>query len=303
MKKYILTAILLSGFAVTEAQQLQNSSFYDMQGILSNPSVAGVQQDENVKAVVGATYRTQWSGISGSPQTFTAFGSFNLPKNQIGIGAYAYNDKTGPTSRTGLEVALAKHINFKDGGIFSLGIETRFQQYAIDMNKLSEALGTNDPVMGAKDNRFKFDAGFGLSYTNKKWQVGASVSQLIQSKLDVYSGNLSRTEEARLYRHYYFHGLYNWNVDGFTTITPHFIVTYLPNAPTDVTAGIRVSHNNLLWWGVGYRSTQSVMLSAGLHIKKSLTLGYAYDVYKNPVGLFNGGNAAHEFILSYQFRK
>jgi type IX secretion system PorP/SprF family membrane protein len=197
---------------------------------------------------------------------------------------------------------VAKHIHLNSGGIFSLGIESRLQQYSIDRAKLMETLG-NDPALGTSDNRFKYDAGFGLSYTSKKFQVGASVSQLVQSKLDFYTGNMSVTEEARLYRHYYFHGKYVWNVDSNTSITPNLLVIYLPNAPTEVVGGIKVEHNKLLWWGLGYRSTQSWMLSAGLHIKEKITLGYSFDIYRNPVGYFNNGANAHEFMLRYNFMK
>jgi type IX secretion system PorP/SprF family membrane protein len=302
MKKYILIAGLLGSAAISTGQQLQTSSLFDMQGILHNASLAGVQQNPDIKSTAGISYRTQWSGISGSPQTLTAFGSFNLPKQKIGIGGYLYNDKTGPTSRTGIELSLAKHIVMNDGAVFSLGLESRFQQYSIDRAKLTETLGS-DPALGTSDSRFKYDAGFGISYTNKTLQFGASVSQLVQSKLDFYSGNMSRSEEARLYRHYYFHGRYNINVDNVTTISPNLMVIYLPNAPTEVLGGIRVEHHQLLWWGIGYRSTQSFMLSAGLHIKKQFTLGYSFDIYRNPVGYFNGGSNAHEFMLRYNILK
>lgn len=302
MKKYILIAALMGTAAVSFAQQLQTSSLTDLQGIFHNPSIAGVQQDADLKGVAGVAYRNQWSGISGSPQTITVFGSFALPKQKIGIGGYLFNDKTGPTSRTGLELSLAKHINLNNGGIFSIGIESRFQQYSIDRAKLTETLGA-DPALGTSDNRFKYDAGFGISYTTKKGQIGASVSQLVQSKLDFYSGNMSLSEEARLYRHYYFHGRYTFDVDGSTTITPNFMVIYLPNAPTEVLGGVRVEHNQLLYWGLGYRSNQSWMLSAGLHIKEKFTLGYSFDIYRNPVGYFNGGANAHEFMLRYNLKK
>jgi type IX secretion system PorP/SprF family membrane protein len=302
MKKYFLVAALLGSAAAGIAQQLQSSSMYDMQGILHNPSLAGIQQDETIKGIAGASYRNQWSGISGSPQTVTVFGSFELPEQKIGIGGYIYNDQTGPTSRTGIQLSLAKHIRFNDGGVFSIGLENRLQQYAIDRSKLTESIG-NDPVLGASDNRIKYDAGFGISYTNKKFQVGASVSQLVQSKLDFYSGSLSRNEEARLYRHYYFHARYNWDVDGVTTISPNALLIYLPNAPVEVLGGVRVEHNKLLWWGVGYRSGQSYILSAGVHIHKKLTLGYSYDTYRNPVSYFDNGNGAHEVLLRYNFLK
>jgi type IX secretion system PorP/SprF family membrane protein len=300
MKKYIFIAALLASAAITQAQQLQTSSFYEQQGILFNPSVAGVFQDPDTKGIAGVTYRNQWSGIAGSPQTFTAFGSFNIPTKKFGISAMAYSDETGPTSRVGLQLAFAKHIIFEDGGDFSIGIDTRLQQYMLDKVKLAESLGS-DPVLGGSDNSFSFDAGFGISYTNKAFQVGASVSQLVQSKLDFYSGNLSRSEEGRLYRHYYFHARYNWDIDGTTTISPNMMMVYLPNAPTEVTIGATATYNKLVWWGLGYRVNQSWMLQAGLIIKKKFTLGYSYDIYQNPVNYFAGGNSANEFLLKYNF--
>ncbi len=197
---------------------------------------------------------------------------------------------------------MAKHIRFNNDAVFSLGLEARLQQYSIDKGKLAETLG-NDPVLGASDNRFKFDAGFGLSYTSKTIQLGASVSQLVQSKLDFYSGSLARSEQARLYRHYYFHGRYNWDVDGSTTISPNVMGIYLPNAPLELMGAVRVEHNKTLWWGLGYRLHQSWMLSAGVHIKKKFTVGYSYDIYKAPISDFDGGHSAHEILLRYNFIK
>src|SRR5687768_4268033 len=259
MKKQILILLFLVCASAISAQQLQTSSLYDLQGAIHNPSLAGVQKG----GMVGVSYRTQWSSISGSPKTATVFGSFELPALKIGLGGYIYNDKTGPTSRTGFALAFAKHIPTNNDGIISLGIEARGQQYSIDRAKLGATLGA-DPAIAAGDNKFVFDAGFGISYTGKKLQLGASASQLVQSKLDFYNGNLTTSETSRLYRHYYFHGSYKWFPDVNTSITPNFLVIYLPNAPTEVQVGARVEHSELFWWGLGYRANQSFMLSAGL---------------------------------------
>jgi type IX secretion system PorP/SprF family membrane protein len=297
MKHKILTALFFAFVSITNAQQLQTSSMYDLQGIIHNPSVAGTQKYN----MIGVSYRSQWSGISGSPKTATIFGSFDMPKFGIGIGGSIYQDKTGPTSRTGISLSLAKHI-VGNNGTFSIGLENRLQQYALDKGKLSESLGA-DPVLGTSDNRFKYDAGFGISYTGKNLEVGASVSQLVQSKLNFYSGNLTRDEEARLYRHYYFNALYNWHVDGNTVITPNALFIYLPNAPLSYQLGARVEFNELFWFGGGYRSHQSFMLSAGVNISKKFTIGYAYDDYISPISHFDNGASAHEVLLRYNFVK
>ncbi len=297
MKSKILL-IVFSGLAlIAKAQQLQTSSMYDMQGFLHNPSTVGVQETN----LIGMSYKSQWSGISGAPKTATVFGSFALPQQKMGIGGYLYKDKTGLTSRTGVNLALAKHV-VGAKGTFSLGIETKLQQYAIDKSKLSETLG-NDPVIAGADNRFNYDAGFGLSYTTKLFQVGASVSQLVQSKLKFYSGNISRTEEAKLYRHYYMHGMYNWFVDGVTVISPNALFIYVPNAPSTFQFGARVEHNKSIWWGLGYRADQSFMLSAGFHIQKKITVGYAYDDYITPISRYDGGYSAHEIMVRFNLEK
>src|SRR5437870_10947958 len=104
MRKYFFTAIILGLTAQMNAQQLQTSSMYDLQGIFHNPSMAGIDG-----GTFGVSYRTQWSSISGAPKTMTAFGSFAIPSLNIGLGGYIYDDQTGPTSRTGISLAFAKH--------------------------------------------------------------------------------------------------------------------------------------------------------------------------------------------------
>ncbi|MES2774837.1 MAG: PorP/SprF family type IX secretion system membrane protein [Bacteroidota bacterium] len=297
MKQYlILTAASLITICSANAQQLQNSSLYDLQGVFHNPSMAGVEKNN----FVGFSYRTQWSGITGSPKTATVFGSFKLPQYKMGVSGYLYSDKTGPTSRTGLQLAVAKHIIFANNSNLSLGIEARVLQFAIDKAKLSQTLG-NDPVLGANSNNTKFDAGFGMSYTNEKFQLGASVSQLTQSKLDFYSGNLSRSESAKLYRHYYVHGKYLIDFDGTTTLTPNFLVTMMPNAPTEFQAGAKLEHNKLIWFGVGYRIHQGPMFSGGINLMNKFTLGYAFDIYNAPLSTMTNGSMAHEFLIKYSF--
>ena len=298
MKKNFLIILLLCVMTIGKAQQLQTSSLYDMQGLLHNPAMAGM----TMKGMVGVSYRNQWTGTSGNPQTATLFGSFALPEHKIGLGGYIYNDQTGPTSRTGIQLAFAKHIPLKNDATLSLGIEARGLQYAIDVEKLQGSLGT-DPVLGNGDNKFKFDAGFGIAYSDKNLQVGASVSQLIQSKLGFYTGNLSTGEEGRLYRHFYLHGGYKFKIDGATTITPNFLLTYLPNAPEEFQIGARVEHNELFWWGLGYRINQSFLLSAGVHVKKKFTIGYSFDIYNTPYSIYEKGSNSHEILLRYNMWK
>lgn len=294
-KSYIIIAAVIISFSAA-AQQIHLSSFYDMQGLLHNPAVVGTQQ----KNTVAATYRSQWSGINGGPKTATVYGSFNLEKMGAGVGGYIFNDVTGPTSRRGVAFDIAKHIKINDKAKFSLGIELKLQQYALDRSKFSSDF-ISDPVLANNTKKMKFDAGFGVAYIGDKLQIGASVSQLVQSKLQFYGGNLNRSQEARLYRHYYLFSNYKWQVDDATKIIPNILVTYLPNAPTEFQGGVIVEHNNIFWWGVGARLKQSYMLNAGVIVKDKFRIGYSFDAYQTPLSTFDNGFNAHEIGLKYEF--
>jgi type IX secretion system PorP/SprF family membrane protein len=298
MKKIIVSIFLIAAVSTVKAQQLMTASLYDLQGGIHNPAVAGATGH----GMVGVSYRSMWSGIDGSPTTALAFGSGYLAKSHIGVGGYLYSDVTGPTKRTGVQTSYAYHIPMKDGALFSVGLEARFQQFSIDKAMVQESLG-NDPVLAGAAAKFKGDAGLGVAYTGKKLQLGVSVSQLVQTKLDFYTGTLSTTESARLYRHYYLHGSYKWQVDDNTKIIPNLLVIYLPNAPTEVQGGIRVEHRDLFWWGVSLRARQSWMLSAGVKLQKKFTIGYCFDIYSTPLSVFDKGPNAHEILLKYDFLK
>jgi type IX secretion system PorP/SprF family membrane protein len=292
-------AILLFTASISNAQQLNASSLYDMYGTLHNPATAGIQHYGSI----GGTFRTQWSAMPGSPQTGLIFGSTYLEKAKLGLGAYLYNDVTGPTTRNGLQMAYAYQIPMKNNAIFSLGLEARVQQFSYDKAKLQGSLGTNDPVIAGNDKKIKGDAGFGVAFSSKKFQIGASVSQLVQSKLNLYEGAGNPTEEAKLYRHYYLHSYYNLTADQTTTITPNILFIYLPNAPMEVQGGVRIEHNNLFWYGLTYRAKQSWMVSAGLHFKQKFNIGYSFDIYTTPLSVYDGGSNGHEIMLRYDFIK
>lgn len=299
MKRIQILFLLLIAAVVSQAQQLPITSFYEMQRVIYNPAAAGISKHGSI----GATYRKQWTGIPGGPQTASIFGDTYFSKIKMGLGAYIFNDVTGPTKRTGIQTSFAYHIPMRNESYFSLGIQGVFQQYSLDKAKLQTSLGSNDPVLNGKENSFKGDAGFGIAYTSKTFDIGASVTQLIQSKLNYYSGTNTPNEDGRLYRHFYVNADYKWNADGRAVIIPNVLFVYLPNAPMEFQGGVRIVHNDLFWYGLSYRVNQSWMLSAGVKINHRFNIGYSFDMYSTPLSGYDKGANAHEILLRYDFIK
>ncbi|MDQ3277600.1 MAG: type IX secretion system membrane protein PorP/SprF [Bacteroidota bacterium] len=293
MQYFLLLLLFVS--QLVSAQQLNTTSFYELYPVLHNPATAGSRQH----AFLGGSFKTQWSNMPGSPKTGLLYGQTYLPTARLGLGGYLYRDVTGPSSRTGLQMSYAYHIPVKEKSSLSFGLEARLQQLSFDREKLQQELGANDPVVSGTGTRFKADAGFGAAYTAPRLQVGAAVSQLVQSKYELYEVAGTLAEQSKLYRHYYLHGAYTLLTDEVTKITPNLLFIYFPNAPLEVQTGVRILHNELLWYGLSWRARQGWMLSAGVKLKEKFTVGYSFDVYNAPLSIYQKGSSGHELLLHY----
>ncbi len=298
MKRILFSILCITAVGTVSAQQLQTSAFNELQAIIHNPSFAGMSEHN----FVGINYRAQWTALEGAPKTATVFGSFALPKQKMGIGGYLFSDKTGVTTRTGVSISVAKHIVFSDQSKLSLAIENRFQQTSFNQAKLAQTLG-NDPAIANAGNTFNYDAGFGATYTNNRLQLGISAAQLLQSKINNYSGTLVRSQEARLYRHFYMNGSYKIDLDETFTLTPNFLLIYLPNAPFEYCIGARLKYKDQFTFGAGMNASKNVNFSLGVGLMKNLAFDYAFDIYNNPFDNVDQYVTTHEFMLRYSFNK
>ncbi len=296
-RKFFFLLFFMFVSATTLAQQLQLTSQYQLHNFMYNAGAAGMSG----RTEVGISYRSQWSGMPGAPLTAMAYFSGFWKKMDLGFGGYLYNDKTGPTTRTGLQSAFAYHVRVGQKSKIGVGIEMRVLQYSINKAKLIEALGY-DPVLAGSSNRIRFDAGAGVYYNNEKLSIGLAVSQLMQSALNLTSVSLA-TDRAKFYRHYYGMASYQWQTDESTMIIPNAMVVYLPNAPTEYFLGFKVIHSEAFWWGLNHHIDQGWSIQAGYIHKKDLFIGYAYDIYRTPLSQYYTGSGAHEVMIRYYLSK
>lgn len=262
-----------------------------------NPAAAGFTGH----GVVGVTYRSMWEAFPGNPKTFMVYGDAFWEKKSSGFAGYLYKDVTGPTSRTGAQLAYSYHVKTGAKSKLGLGIELRGLQYYIDKSKISDALGS-DLVLAGNNTSFKLDGGAGVYFSDEKFSVGAAVSQLIQSKL-AFNDVPNATERAKLYRHFVFNTSYIIETGGTTHVTPFAMVRYIPNAPTELDFGAKVDVQDKIWFTLAWRIRHFWSLQAGFKLVDRVSLNYAYDYYNQPFSDFNSGNNAHEFGLRFNFKK
>jgi type IX secretion system PorP/SprF family membrane protein len=298
MKKFTLTVSLLVITFVSIGQQLHFMSQYLQHNSMLNPGAAGMSKSN----FIGLSHRNQWSAFPGNPKTTMAYGDVLLEKYNAGVAGYVYRDETGPTSRTGIQMAYSKHIVSRDEkSRFGIGIELRGLQYAIDKEKLISALG-DDPALGGASSKFGFDAGFGVYYTKERFSAGVAVSQLIQSKLQLANVANSKTN-GRLYRHYNFLVNYKIPTGDDIYLIPNALFRAVQNAPSEFELGMKLDYQDKIWVAVNYKFNQSYSLQTGFKIAEKVNFGYSYDAYNAPISQFDGGSGGHEVGIRYEFGK
>ncbi|MBU3713883.1 MAG: type IX secretion system membrane protein PorP/SprF [Ferruginibacter sp.] len=297
MRKLIATLSIVLTVATAHSQQLHFMSQYLQHNPMYNPAAAGIAQ----KSSVGISYRNMWTSFPGNPKTYMAYGDFELKNLNSGIASYVYRDETGPTSRTGAQLAYSFHIKSRDNkSRFGLGLELRGLQYAIDKVKLASSLGA-DPALAGASNKFAVDAGAGIYWTNDKLSVGAAVSQLIQSKLQL--ANVPNSQQnGKLYRHYNITANYRIHTGDEMYLIPNAMVRLIENSPSEFDFGVKLDFQDKIWWNLNWRVKQSWSVQAGFKILKNIRAAYSYDYYETAVGIFNGGAGAHEVGLQFDLK-
>ncbi len=298
MRKLLLAFILFTGITTAEAQQLHYTSQYLQHNLMYNPAAAGISN----KNMVGVSYRSMWSTFPGNPKTFMVYADADLKKLNAGIGGFIYRDETGPTSRTGVQLAYSYHIKSRnEKNKFGIGLELRALQYAIDKSKISEALG-NDPVLSGSDNKVAVDAGFGVYWTNSKLSLGAAAQQLIGSKIK-FANIPGANENGKLYRHYNFTANYKLQTGDDIYLIPNFMARIIEHSPAEFNVGMKVDYQEKVWWGLNWQVRQSWSIQAGVKILQRVSATYSYDYYVTPISVFTAGSGAHEIGLQFDLNK
>ena len=290
----ILSFLLISSFA--DAQQIFRLSQYLQHNYLFNPAAAGAGDHPSL----GITYKKMWTGLEDGPKTLLIYGEKYLNSKKTGVGFVLYNDVTGPTARSGAELNLSYSIPFSDKKRLMFGLAGQFAQERIDKSAIEKYI-PGDPILSGPGSVITADAAAGVYYKTPTINIGFSTKQIIQSKIDLIK--TATALEARLYRHYYLMGSYNWQTDKDNVIIPNFMIKFSENVPADIEAGCKIEHKKLLWVGFNCHMDQDFTAFAGFRVDKKLSIGYAYDQYKTPLSIFDSGGGSHELTFIYSFQK
>jgi type IX secretion system PorP/SprF family membrane protein len=297
MKKFIKfsSVVVILYFCVITAIAQQQTRFtqFMWNEYLINPAYTGGLAYNPVQL----TYRKQWQGFNGSPETFT-FGGHTALNAKMGLGAMVFKDNMGGAiTQTGIMLNYAYRVRLNKQSNLSFGLSAIINQFAFDNTKIN-ALNANDPsFQGGIQKSTAPDAMFGILYKYKqKLNIGFSSSQLVQSKLK----NLNDVPGAnnRLIRHYNAQVSYHFIVNDKFNIEPAVLLKATEVTPMQVDVNVRAWYQNLLMLGFTYRHQDAVAALLGVKYK-NMFVGYSYDMSTSAIQSYNNGS--HEIVMGYHF--
>ena len=297
-RKIILSLVLVVIVVIqVKAQQLPQYSNYMINNFAMNPAVAG-----STKYFEGvSTNRYQWVGLTDAPRTYILTAQGPMKSMNVGLGGSVYTDIVGPTRRIGASFSYAYHLKLTDKVKLSMGLSAGIVQFTIDGSQIA----LRDPGDAVLTNGLQsvispdFGAGLYAYSTDKKWYVGASVPQIMQSRINFV--NVTTSTLSRLDRHYYITAGYRYKLNDNYVLEPSTCIKYATPAPVQFDLGLRLIYQDKIWLGTVYRYLDASAILLGYKLTQNMSFAYSYDFTTSNIRRYSSGT--HELMIAIRFHK
>ncbi len=300
-------------FQNVKAQDPHFTQFYSAPQFL-NPAFTGLTMQHRFSAI----YRNQWPGISKAYETYMAAYDYNLSSVNSGLGVYVLKDKAGTGGLSHQQAAFnyAYSIKVNKRSEVRAGLNVSYNTLQLGFNKLTfnDQLITGSSVskeQGTYSQVQYVDLGAGVLYNTTKYWAGFAAKHLNTPNYSLVN------HQEPLPMFFSVHGGYRHIIEsrGRTLIKKYFSASfnyhheqrydqldlgfYYFDSPLTIGLwyrGIPIKH-----YAPGYRNSESIAILAGFEIpKRSLRVGYSYDLTISRLGL-NNSAGAHEISLVYEY--
>ncbi len=285
MNKLILFVIALSGSTALFAQQDPIYAQYILNPIIINPAYAGL--GNNLNAMV--SYRTQWVGLDGQPQTFNASGNVSLVDNRVGAGITITRDQIGSTTTMETNAAFSYKLPLGDDKVLSFGMQGGVLNFRNDYSALNP-YDKDDVAFTGGERGSRINLGVGVILKSERFLFGLSVPRLLPTTFK--AGNSS----FDLYtQHFYVFSAYVWYINERIRFKPTILARLVNGAPPSFDIGTNLNFNGLHTVGVFIRKFNTYGLLVQTLLAEKFRLGYVFEL---PTGNSVGANfTSHEISL------
>jgi len=257
-------------------------------------------------------YRENYSVVNPAmlSSDYLLKGNFIYAKSGVSIisGGYLLNDKTGPTSNTGIYGKIGGVLSDDPywGGI-AMGLSIGIQQFKVDASKFVQRQ-QGDLLTLQDQSKISPDVGFGFYYY-KRFEKGWFSEDIVYagfSAPQILGLNIAFTEgdndfDIRRQPHINLIAGYYKMLDGDKFIEPSIWLRYVANAPLSLDVNFRYHVNKSIFFGFGGSIGRTFHFETGFVVGEQLRIGYGFDFPFNTIGPV--GRSTHELNLSFALER
>ena len=294
----IIIFLIVFGFGWSAtAQQTPLFSQYYLNPYLLNPAFAG----SDIQARAFLSYRKQWTGIPGAPETqaFSIDGA--LENENMGLGIILFNDVTNILGRLNLMGSYSYKIDLTNDQHLTLGASLGVLQNRIYFDRINCDSPDDPTLLNDVDNRSVLDGNLGLKYGYKRFLLGFAVTQLFQNEINHENAADFKTLDFSLIRHYTTTLQYDFDLGKNFTLTPIVLMRVAQGLAPQFDISAIINYQNKLWAGVSYRTQIGTNFSMGFAIDDKFVVGYSYEMPAKKIREL--GKGSHEFTIGLRLNK
>ena len=291
----VLVVLLLSNIKVAaQTEPMYSQYMYNMLSI--NPAYAGSREVMSMNMF----HRKQWVGIAGAPQTtsITMDQSFNDKK--VGLGIQMYDDRLGVEKAQGVNAMWSTRVRVSENGILSGGLQFGAMNYRADLTKVENRFTVGDPAFTQNYSKWLPSIGLGLFYNTDNFYIGASVPNLMRTRLSTFDMINSGIQNVNDF-HFFGTMGYVYEISEQVKFKPSAMVKVVSGAPIQYDLNANFWLKDLIGFGVSYRTKDAVLGMIELQANRAFRIGYAYDIPVSDLKLYTIGT--HEIMLRYEFSR
>lgn len=303
MKRNIHLAIALLSISLrTFAQQDATPSVYTFNSMYFNPAIAGTTSELSASIL----NRNQWVGVEGAPSYQSANVQGKIANKNIGYALQINHQKVGPFSNTAFLESFSYQVKLNQETKLSFGLQGSLNSVRINSSLIKSEVANDVTTNSFTTSAMVPDAGAGVHLYSKNYFVGMSVLHLFKSKFDASSsGNVT----SHYTRQFFMLAGYTYPVNEKVTLKPSMLVRYEKSAPVNYAVTLMTVYKTKYEAGLSFLNSKTkgikginsqINIITQYNFNPSLKLGYAYNIYLNPLGRKTFGS--HEMVLTWEIK-
>ncbi|MGI4020507.1 MAG: PorP/SprF family type IX secretion system membrane protein [Janthinobacterium lividum] len=307
----LLTILLISCCFNVKAQQNAQFSQYIFNGLYINPASAGAKEDFYVHSF----YRSQWTGVTGAPQSFSLAADGTISNEKVGLGILLAKDKIGAQSTLAAYGNYSYRLQLGQSGNqrLAFGLGAGLVQSGIDGSKLNYVQEGDNIVPIGYQSTILPDARAGVLYTTESFFAGFSADNLIAKYIKRDKSLIVPVPQP----HFYLTAGTLLSLNDDAKIKPSFLLKNASGTATSLDINTFLILGDRIWVGGTYRTNlnmfaksytsggfqnaNAVVAQIEFFATNKLRIGYAFDYSMSSYSGF--GNGSHEISLGIYLTK